>query len=75
MACSILLLMAWTVWFVCIRVTLYETTEQARVEVDLAAHTVASLLDGQVVSSVLEVGRTVEVGETLDGGEVKEPLD
>ena len=63
MACA--LLGAWGTWFVTARVTMYEVTQSARLEVDQAVHPIATPVAGRLVVTHLVVGRAVEAGEVL----------
>ncbi|HEX2076084.1 MAG TPA: HlyD family efflux transporter periplasmic adaptor subunit [Longimicrobium sp.] len=65
LAVALALLAAWTAWLFAASVPLYETTDQARVEVEAAAHPVAAAVDGRVVRSGLALGRLVAAGEVL----------
>ncbi len=60
-----LLASAWAIWFVCSRVTVYEVSENARLEVDRAVYPVEARVDGRILSSRLEIGRQVQQGEVL----------
>lgn len=55
----------WTGWFLLARVTLYEVTEEARIEVASAASPVQSPIAGRVIRASLEIGRAVTAGEIL----------
>jgi multidrug resistance efflux pump len=59
------LLIAWIAWFGLGRVTIYEVTSQARLEVQSAAHPVAAPVGGRIVETRLAVGREVRAGEVL----------
>ena len=59
------LLIAWIAWFGFGRVTIYEVTSQARLEVQIAAHPVAAPVGGRIVETRLAVGREVRAGEVL----------
>jgi multidrug resistance efflux pump len=59
------LLAAWTGWFLLGQVTVYEVTDQARLEVKSAAHPVAAPVTGQIVETSLALGRAVTAGEVL----------
>lgn len=59
------LLGAWGVWAAVARVTLYEISSQARLEVDRAVHAVESPAAGRVLESRLALGRDVVAGEVL----------
>jgi membrane fusion protein (multidrug efflux system) len=56
---------AWVAWFLLGRVTVYEVTEQGRLEVVSAAHPVAAPVSGQVEKSKLRIGQEVSAGEVL----------
>jgi membrane fusion protein (multidrug efflux system) len=59
------LLLAWAAWFLLGQVTVYAVTEQARLEVQSAAHPVAPPVTGQIVQTSLAIGREVTEGEIL----------
>jgi membrane fusion protein (multidrug efflux system) len=59
------LLAAGTGWFFFARVAVYETTAQARLEVERAAHPVASPVAGQIVATHLRLGQKVQAGDLL----------
>ena len=59
------LLGGWGVWFVAARVTVYESSQMARLEVDQAGHPVATTVAGRIVTTHLAVGRAVQEGEVL----------
>lgn len=61
----IVLVGAWTAWFFGARVARYEVTDQARLEVDQAAHLVQSPAAGRVISSRLALGADVQAGDVL----------
>lgn len=72
-----ILLMGWLAWFVLGKVTVYEISRQARLEVQQAPHALASLIAGRVVSTTLEIGQTVRTGDVLvelDAGSEKSRL-
>lgn len=56
---------AWTAWAVLARLTLYEVTDAARIEVDQAAHPIQSPLLGRIVKTNLAIGREVLAGDVL----------
>src|SRR6202142_1157205 len=60
-----LLLGAWTAWFFLAKVARYEVTEQARLEVDQAAHPMQATVSGRVVASHLALGAEVQSGDIL----------
>ena len=59
------LLAAWLCWLSFANVTVYELSESARLEVAQAAHPIAALLPGKILSTSVQLGRQVEVGEVL----------
>src|SRR4051812_9323470 len=59
------LVLAWAGWFVCGKVTVYEVTEKARLEVVRAARPVAAQVGGRVVETRLTIGREVREGDVL----------
>lgn len=61
----LLLLGAWSTWFVGARVAVYEVTNSARLEVDQAVHPIAAPLAGRIVSTSLVMGRAVQAGEVV----------
>jgi adhesin transport system membrane fusion protein len=60
-----LVLAAWLAWFLGARVTLYEVSQQARLEVGTAAREVSPIQSGRLVASGLVIGRHVEAGAVL----------
>lgn len=60
-----LLLAAWLGWFLFGRVTIYEVSRHARMEVQQSAHTVAALVASKVVSSSMVLGQEVRAGDLL----------
>ncbi|MGH8567297.1 MAG: HlyD family secretion protein [Gammaproteobacteria bacterium] len=60
-----LLLGGWFAWFLLGRVSVYEVTDRAVLEVEAAAHPVAARVDGRVVKTALALGREVTAGEVL----------
>jgi membrane fusion protein (multidrug efflux system) len=59
------LLVAWVVWFVVARVSVYELSRTARVEVETASHEIDAPVAGRVVKSALGLGRSVNAGDVL----------
>src|SRR5438105_2027562 len=59
------LLGGWCAWLFRARVSRYETTESARLEVDRATHLLQAPYGGRVVASRLVLGRNVQAGEIL----------
>jgi membrane fusion protein, adhesin transport system len=59
------LVLAWTLWFLLARVSLYETSRQARLEVETAPHDVDAPVSGRLLRSNLVLGREVAAGDLL----------
>lgn len=59
------LMAAWTGWFLLAKITLFEVTEQARVQAGVATYPVEAVVPGRVLSSHLDIGRQVKGGEVL----------
>jgi multidrug resistance efflux pump len=59
------LLSAWATWFFLARITLYEVSATARLEVSEAAHPVEAQVAGQVRATHLTLGREVQGGDVL----------
>jgi multidrug resistance efflux pump len=64
-AATSLVVIGWLIWFFVARITLYEVTPNARLEVDRAAHPIATAISGRVVSTSLVLGQSVETGQIL----------
>ena len=62
---ALALLGAWLAWLLLARVTVYEVSEAARLEVERAAHPIAALVAGKITVSSLRLGKRVEAGEVL----------
>ena len=56
---------AWAAWCSLAKITLYEVTDTARLEVNRAIYPVQASMAGRVVSSALLMGREVKAGEIL----------
>ena len=56
---------AWLGWFLFAEVTVYASSVQSQLEVSSAATPVEAAVEGQVVSTALELGREVRAGEVL----------
>ena len=61
----VVMLGSWLAWFVLVKVTLYEVSQTARVEVEQAAHPVAAPMAGRILSTSMRLGKRVEAGEDL----------
>jgi multidrug resistance efflux pump len=59
------LLSAWTAWFFIARITLYEVSAGARLEVSEAAHPVEAQVAGRVRATHLVLGQEVQGGDVL----------
>ena len=59
------ILAGWLVWSVTARVTLYEATPTARLEVDSAVHPIEAAVSGRVAKNYIALGREVQLGEAL----------
>ena len=62
---GLLVLGGWCFWAARARVTLYEVSSEARVELDAAAYPIQSPLLGRVVEAHLRVGQAVQRGDVL----------
>lgn len=62
---AVLLLLAWALWFAFGKVTVYEVSRAARVEVSSSSREVSSIRDGRLVATGLYIGRRVRAGEVL----------
>ena len=60
-----MLLLAWTLWFFFARVSLYETSRQARIEVEDAPHDVDAPVAGRLLRTNLVLDRQVSAGDVL----------
>ncbi|MDQ2899911.1 MAG: HlyD family efflux transporter periplasmic adaptor subunit [Acidobacteriota bacterium] len=63
--CAAALLGGWILWAAEARVTRYEVSETARLEVDSAAYPVQARVAGRVVSARLSLGRQIHAGDVL----------
>jgi membrane fusion protein (multidrug efflux system) len=61
----VVLLAAWLSWLLFAKVTVYELSQSARLEVQQAAHPVAALLPGKILITSVRLGRHVTAGEVL----------
>lgn len=64
-ALGAILLAAWLIWFTLGRVTVYEISSKARIEVQQAAHAVVSVIPGRIATTRLVIGQEVRAGDTL----------
>lgn len=65
LAVAALLVAAWSAWAFLAQITLYETSDIARLETDREAHVVQVPVDGRIVSTTLALGRRVNAGDEL----------
>jgi multidrug resistance efflux pump len=65
MCIAVALLISWAVWFCFARVTLYEVTSVARLEVDRAVYPIAVPVAGRIVATHLVLGQAVQAGDVL----------
>ena len=61
----LLLLGGWAAWCLLARVTLYEASANARLEIDRAAYAIQAPLSGHVTRVQLGIGRQVKAGDIL----------
>src|SRR5262245_42859654 len=64
-AIGAVLLIAWALWLSFARITLYESSKSARLEVERAVHPLEVTIEGRVIASNLALDRVVEEGEVL----------
>src|SRR5262245_23049220 len=62
---GLVVLAGWTAWLVYGRVSVYEVTDSARLELDGVVHPIEAQSAGQVVKTHLRLGRDVAVGDVL----------
>ena len=63
--CAVALLTAWGAWFVAGRITVYEATDAARLEIADSVHPIDARVAGRVVATHLDLGRVVKSGDVL----------
>jgi membrane fusion protein (multidrug efflux system) len=59
------LLAAWLSWFFFAKITVYEVSTKARLEVNRSAHPIAAQVAGKIVSTSLSLGQEVQEGNVL----------
>ncbi len=64
-ALVLLLFGAWLAWFMLIRISVYEVSQTARLQVEHASHPVSNAIAGTIVSSKLRLGAQVQQGDIL----------
>lgn len=62
---ALLLLAAWTIWFVAARVSVWEVSDRAWLAVDREAHPIAAPVSGRIESLRIALGQQVAAGEVL----------
>ena len=62
---SAVLIISWCLWFFLAKLTLYEISEVARIEVDGSSYTIQSEVSGKVLKSNLTLGQFVEKDQIL----------
>ncbi len=62
---ALLLMGAWATWAFCTRVTRYEVSDSARLEVASAAYPVQAGVSGRLIANNLVLGRQVQAGDIL----------
>src|ERR1044072_2230080 len=65
MAAAAIILGLWTVWLVMAKVSVYEISDTARIEVDTSLYPIAAPISGKVKDAFLAVGREVQKGDLL----------
>jgi multidrug resistance efflux pump len=62
---ALVILGLWTAWALVARISLYETSSDARLEAEHAAHPVEAPIAGRVIANHLIVGQQVQAGQVL----------
>jgi multidrug resistance efflux pump len=62
---AVALLGLWIAWLVLARVSVYETSEAGRIEVDTSLYPIAAPVSGKVLNTYVTLGREVQAGDTL----------
>ncbi|MEQ1528075.1 MAG: HlyD family efflux transporter periplasmic adaptor subunit [Methylococcales bacterium] len=60
-----LFLSAWLLWFCFARITVYQVSNNARLEVKQSTHPIAALVAGKVIAISVTLGQLVQAGEVL----------
>lgn len=60
-----LFLSGWIIWFYFAKISVYEISSKARLEVDRSSHPIAALVASKIVSTALSLGQEVQEGEVL----------
>ncbi len=64
-AAALVLLLVWAAWFIFGRVTVYEVSRAAHIEVASSSREISTLQGGRLIASGLFIGRRVRAGEVL----------
>jgi len=62
---GVILLAGWCVWFTLARIAVFDTTDRASLEVEAQGYPVAARVNGRVVRTALELGRSVQAGDLI----------
>lgn len=62
---AVAILAVWTAWLVLARISVYETSDSARLEVNTSVYPIAAPVGGKVVSTHVTVNREVQAGDVL----------
>ncbi len=65
LSAGLILLGAWIAWAFCARVTRYEVSDSARLEVTAASYPLQAGVSGRLITNRLVLGRAVQAGEVL----------
>ena len=65
MVTAAIILGLWTAWLVMARVSVYEVSDSARIEVDTSLYPISAPISGKVIDTYLAVGREVHKGDLL----------
>lgn len=60
-----LILTGWMTWFFFAKITVYEISTKARLEVNQSAHPIVSLVASKIISTSLSLGQEVKAGDLL----------
>ena len=60
-----LLLAGWMTWLCFARITVYEISSKAHLEVNRSAHSIAALVSSKIVATSISLGQEVKAGEVL----------
>lgn len=60
-----LFLLAWLVWLFFAKITVYEISAKARLEVNRSSHPIASMVSGKIIAIAASLGQQVKSGDVL----------